>query len=73
MSEIKYSWKVIENNDKFLELEEKCNIHDAVHKIMLEKAKMLDDFVYQNLETEILQGMKLKIENELLYRKLKGE
>ena len=73
MSEIKYSWKVIENNGKFLELEEKCNLHDAVSRIMLEKGKMLDDFVYKNIETEILKVMKLKIENELLYRKLKGE
>lgn len=42
-------------------------------KIQIEYAKMLDDYIYKNIPTNVLQGMKLKIENELMERKLKGK
>lgn len=41
-------------------------------KIQIEYAKMLDDYIYKNIPTNVLEGMKLKIENELMERKLKG-
>lgn len=34
-------------------------------------ANLVDEYIYKNIPTNILQGMKLKIENELLERKLK--
>lgn len=42
-------------------------------KIQIEYAKMLEDYIYKNIPTNILQGMKLKIENELMERTLKGK
>lgn len=58
------------------ELQEVTEVDNILKKIttksQLEYAKMLDDYIYKNIPTNILQGMKLKIENELLERKLKG-
>lgn len=42
-------------------------------KIQIEYAKMLEDYIYKNIPTNVLQGMKLKIENEILRRKLIGK
>ena len=39
--------------------------------MMFDKMKALEAFVYSNLETNILQAMKLNIENELMTRRLK--
>lgn len=66
---IKVSFAVVENTPEHLVLQEKMN--EVVQNFMIEKAKLLDDYIYKNLETSILQGMKLKIENELLERRLK--
>lgn len=38
-------------------------------EITIKYAKLVDDYIYKNIPTNILQGMKLKIENELLERK----
>lgn len=50
-------------------------VTDMVLKTMeiqqLKKQQLIDDFVYKHLETHTLELMKLKIENELLERRLK--
>ena len=50
-------------------------VTDSVLKTMeiqqLKKQQLIEDFVYKHLETHILELMKLKIENELLERRLK--
>ena len=50
-------------------------VTDKVLKTMeiqqLKKQQLIDDFIYKNLETHTLELMKLKIENELLERRLK--
>lgn len=66
---IKTSFAVVENTPERLVLLEKIN--ETAQNFMLEKAKLLDDYIFKNLETSVLQGMKLKIENELLERRLK--
>lgn len=38
---------------------------------VLEYRRLVEDFMYKNLPTHILKAMKLKIENELIERKLK--
>lgn len=52
-------------------------VTDKVLKTMeiqqLKKQQLIDDFIYKNLETHTLELMKLKIENELLQRKLKEQ
>lgn len=37
------------------------------------KNKLIEDYIYKNLDTNVLEAMKLKIENELLERRLKNE
>lgn len=39
----------------------------------IKKQELIEDFIYKNLETNILETMKVKIENELLDRKLKEQ
>lgn len=38
---------------------------------IVEKNKLVEDYIYKNLDTNVLEAMKLKIENELLERRLK--
>lgn len=38
---------------------------------IIEKNKLIEDYIYKNLEIHTLELMKLKIENELLERRLK--
>lgn len=40
---------------------------------IVEKNKLVEDYIYKNLDTNILKAMKLKIENELLERRLKEQ
>ena len=50
-------------------------VNDKITKMatnyIVEKNKLIEDYIYKNLETHTLELMKLKIENELLERKLK--
>ena len=54
----------------FMYPEEVSFMHDAVYNMMFDKMKALEAFTYSNLETEVLQAMKLNIENELMMRGL---
>lgn len=65
----KINFAVVENTPERLVIQERMN--KAVQNFMMKKAELLDDYIYKNLETSVLQGMKLKIENELLERRLK--
>lgn len=60
---------VTKNTPELLIIRDKMN--KITRDLILKKAELLDDFIYKNLETNTLQGMKLKIENELMERKLK--
>ena len=48
-------------------------IHQSQMQYAIKKQELLEDFIYKNLETNILEAMKVKIENELLDRKLKED
>lgn len=67
---ININFEVLENSPEFLVVRERMD--SIVQNFMIKKAQLLDDFIYKNLETNTLQGMKLKIENELMERKLKN-
>ena len=51
--------------------EEVSFMHDAVSYMMFDKMKALEAFVYSQMDTEMLQAMKLNIENELMTRRLR--
>ena len=51
--------------------EEVSFMHDAVSNMMFDKMKALEAFIYSQMETEMLQAMKLNIENELMTRMLR--
>ncbi|MDD3238255.1 MAG: hypothetical protein PHV37_09190 [Candidatus Gastranaerophilales bacterium] len=61
---------VIENTPEILHCREIMG--KVVTDFVVKKAEIIDDFIYKNLETNILEMMKLKIENELMTRRLKG-
>ena len=48
-------------------------IHQAAQQYVINKQELIEDYIYKNLETSVLQAMKLKIENELMSRKLKEQ
>lgn len=52
-----------------------CNkyLSNYATQYILEYRKLIEDFAYKNIPTNVLQGMKLKIENELMERKLNGK
>ena len=49
------------------------DLHRVVQKHIIRYAQFLDDYIYKNIPSNVLQSMKLKIENELLERRLKGD
>ena len=57
-------------------IEETKGFADRIQQLqtqyVIKKQELIEDFIYKNLETNILETMKVKIENELLDRKLKG-
>lgn len=63
--------KVLKNDIDELVVQESDRLTRMVHQMVIKKNEIIDDFIYKNLETHILQAMKLKIENELMERKLK--
>ncbi len=48
-------------------------IHEYAQRYVIEYVKLRDKFIYKNIPTNVLQDMKLVIENELKERKLKGK
>ena len=62
------SFDVIEETMGFGE-----RIHQATQQYVIKKQELIEDYIYKSLKTSTLQTMKLKIENELLYRELKEQ
>ena len=66
---------IINKDDYGFEISEAKEVNNIFQgfstKFQIEYAKMLDDYIYKNIPTNVLEGMKLKIENELMERKLK--
>lgn len=48
-------------------------LQQAAQHYAIKKQELIEDFIYKNLETNVLQAMKLKIENELMGRYLKEQ
>lgn len=63
---------VSNKDDEGFNVVELNELDRITREIAVKYAKLIDDYIYKNIPTNILQGMKLKIENELLERKLKG-
>ena len=70
------SVRVDDNIFAFDVIEETKGFADRIQQLqtqyVIKKQELIEDFIYKNLETNILETMKVKIENELLDRKLKG-
>lgn len=49
------------------------NLHRVVQEHVIRYVQLLDDYIYKNIPSNVLKGMKLKIENELMERMLKGD
>lgn len=62
------SFDVIEETISFGE-----RTHQAAQQYIIKKQELIEDYIYKSLKTSTLQTMKLKIENELLYRELKEQ
>ena len=69
------NFKLLLNDENYLKVAEAnfTGLKNYITEYEIKKRELLEDFIYKNLETKILQGMKLKIENELLQRKLKEQ
>lgn len=69
--------RVDDNILAFNVIEETKGFADRIHQLQtqyfIKKQELIEDFIYKNLETNILETMKVKIENELLDRKLKDQ
>lgn len=69
--------RVDDNILAFGVIEETKGFADRIHQLqtqyVIKKQELIEDFIYKNLETNILETMKVKIENELLDRKLKEQ
>ena len=63
-------FKLIKNDDKEMIIDRSNYLNNYVHQIVLEKAKLLDQYVYSNMETEKLKAMKHLIDAELFNRSL---
>lgn len=63
-----FAFDVIEETEGFAD-----RIHQLQTQYIIKKQELIEDFIYKNLETNILETIKLKIENELLYRKLQED
>ena len=61
----------IKNDEKELAFDlVREGLRTEVFKYCIQKNELIEDYIYKNLETSILQAMKLKIENELMNRLL---
>lgn len=64
-----YDFKVIENTDKYLKINETNiigeDVRNIINQIVVEKDKMLLDVIYKNIDTKMLLYIKKIIENEL--------
>ena len=65
--------QMLENTPELLTFGVSDTITKMATNHIVEKNKLIEDFIYKNLDTNVLEAMKLKIENELLERRLKEQ
>jgi len=65
--------QMLENTPELLTFGVSDTITKMTTNHIVEKNKLIEDFIYKNLDTNVLEAMKLKIENELLERRLKEQ
>lgn len=70
---IKQNLRLSNINDKGFDIIQNNNLSGIVQEYAIRYAELLNDYIYKNIPTNVLQGMKLKIENELMERTLKGK
>lgn len=70
---IKRTFAIDNKTDEGFDILEFNDLHRAIQKHIIRYAQFLDDYIYKNIPSNVLQGMKLKIENELMERRLKGD
>ena len=70
---IKQNLRLSNINDKGFDIIQNNNLSGIVQKYAIRYAELLNDYIYKNIPTNVLEGMKLKIENELMERTLKGK
>ena len=63
-------FKLLKNTDTQMIIEQSDYLTKSVQHLILEKAKLLDQYVYSNMETEKLKAMKHLIDAELFNRSL---
>ena len=63
--------QMLENTPELMTFGVSDKIAQMATNHIVEKNRLIEDYIYKNLETHILELMKLKIENELLERRLK--
>ena len=63
--------ELLKNTPELLEFGATDSVLKTMEIQQLKKQQLIEDFIYKHLETHTLELMKLKIENELLERRLK--
>lgn len=66
-----YRFNISNKDNEGFNVVELNELPRVTREIAVKYANLVDEYIYKNIPTNILQGMKLKIENELLERKLK--
>lgn len=69
---LKRKFCISSKDNKGFNIVEFNELNRITREFAVKYAELLDDYIYKNIPTNVLQGMKLKIENELLERKLKN-
>ena len=69
---LKRKLAISNKDDKGFNIVETDELDKITREFVVKYANLVDEYIYKNIPTNVLQGMKLKIENELLERKLKG-
>ena len=68
---LKRKIEISSKDDEGFNIVETNELDRITREFAVKYAKLVDDYIYKNIPTNVLQAMKLKIENELLERKLK--
>lgn len=68
---LKRQFKISNKNDEGFKIVETNELDKIAREFAVKYTKLVDDYIYKNIPTNVLQAMKLKIENKLLERKLK--
>ncbi len=69
---IKRKLAISNEDNEGLYIVETNELDKITREFAVKYANLVDEYIYKNIPTNILQEMKLKIENELLERKLKA-